>query len=187
MSKGDPVRAANVSEEELTKLITMAEAFHNYATSLGIPDVLVDNNYRNFVAIRMLGLTPTFSPGNDAIDEHMREFESKTLVLPQKTFTSSRRITHKRIDRMEQTHGWIYTTFIGAIPQEQIGVLTEDLKESYFKPWRERLNTSGASTLDQPTPKMKLSHIKQIGYQIYPFKPKQLLTDNETPATPDIL
>ena len=169
MSKGNAEIAAQVTLEQIETLIKLADAFCKYAYSLGMGDALTDNAYRNFVAIKLLGLTPNYNGGkggNDAFDLLGREFESKTLVLPQHTFTSGRRVTNSIIDRMEAAFGWIFTTFKGALPVSCYGVHTNKLKTEYFDKWRHTLNTTGKESLDQPYPRISMKFVEKEGYKI---------------------
>jgi hypothetical protein len=78
MVNDEPVRQLRVTGE-VEHLIRIGTDLQRSATAAGIHNVMTDNGFQELIVLTMFGLKKLRREGNDAVDDHSREYELKTV------------------------------------------------------------------------------------------------------------
>jgi hypothetical protein len=140
--------------EKLLELFGSVRELQKLASVHGIDDIFQDNGGKILQILLHTGLTILPGrEGNDARDEHGREYELKSVNINPHIFAKYRLVD------------WIFAVYDG-IELIEIFLLTPAQIEPYFEKWAMKWTEDGNKDINNP--KIPLKFVREIGTRIYP-------------------
>lgn len=166
---------------DVSGIVDLGVRLQSEASAHNIHNVFDDGGYKELLLLRLFNLRKLQREGDDAVDEHGRRYEIKTVARVSSrgirkhslSVTTEHTLTLTNIERYRRTFLWIVAVFDQAHP-ESIHEITPQSLEPYFSAWEARLlaqagvRTSGSAPDHLNNPKVPLDFIKQHGLQVYP-------------------
>lgn len=163
------------SHEDLLLMLELFPAVREYqqlATKHGIGDIFQDNGGKLLQVVLHTGLKVLPSrEGNDAVDQHGREYELKTVNIGLTKSFSTHHHLNPTIIAKYRAVDWIFAIYRG-IELEEIFLVTSNHLEELFTKWENKWHENKK---DINNPKIPLSLVRQKGRRIYP--PEEFVRD----------
>lgn len=166
--------------EILKKLFPAVLEYQELAIKHGIKDVFQDNGGKLLQVILILGLKVLPGrEGNDAIDEHGREYELKSVNLNlQKQVTTHHHLNPAIIQKYRLVD-WIFAAYKG-IELVSIYKLQPEELEPLFSKWEKKWHSTGGKDINNP--KIPLDFVVKHGKLLYGVNPLVKLATGSEPA-----
>ena len=149
----------------LDELFPAIRRYQALASQHGIGDIFQDNGGKLLQVLLITGLTVLPGrEGNDAVDEHGREYEMKSVnKLLTRSFSTHHHMNPFIIAKYRQVD-WIFATYRG-IELEAIYHLSPQSLEPYFVKWEAKWHADGNKDINNP--KIPLKFVEKVGNLFY--------------------
>jgi hypothetical protein len=152
--------------EKLLELFGSVRELQKLASVHGIDDIFQDNGGKILQILLHTGLTILPGrEGNDARDEHGREYELKSVNIRLTQSFSTHHHMNPHIIAKYRLVDWIFAVYDG-IELIEIFLLTPAQIEPYFEKWAMKWTEDGNKDINNP--KIPLKFVREIGTRIYP-------------------
>jgi len=152
--------------EKLLELFGSVRELQKLASVHGIDDIFQDNGGKILQILLHTGLTILPGrEGNDARDEHGREYELKSVNNRLTQSFSTHHHMNPHIIAKYRLVDWIFAVYDG-IELIEIFLLTPAQIEPYFEKWAMKWTEDGNKDINNP--KIPLKFVREIGTRIYP-------------------
>lgn len=185
--KGQTSESLLVPSGDIGPVVELGRRLQEEASKHNIHNVFDDGGYKELLLLTLFNLKKLARTGDDAVDEHGRQYEIKTVARvssagERKTglsVTTEHTLTLENLWRYRNVYLWIIAVFDQAQP-EAIYEIKPTALETYFMKWEAKLNLLQASYQEGGTsvhinnPKIPLSFIARHGIRVWPAGPVQL-------------
>lgn len=172
---------------DISAIIDLGARLQSEASQHNIHNVFDDGGYKELLLLTLFDLKKLGRTGDDAIDEHGRQYEIKTVARmssngarkPYLAITTEHTLTVDNLQRYRSVHLWIIAVFDQAQP-EAIFEITPAALEPYFQKWEEKLvlqdglRVAGGAPVHLNNPKIPLTFVEKHGTRVWPEGPVQL-------------
>lgn len=154
----------------LEKLFPQIREYQKLATKHGINDIFQDNGGKLLQLLLITGLEILPGrEGNDARDEHNREYELKTVnILLTSSFSTHHHLNPRIVAKYRQVD-WVFAVYKGIELQEVYQMSPSGL-EPYFTKWVEKWHQSGGHDINNP--KIPVKFVRDHGRAVYYAEPQ---------------
>jgi hypothetical protein len=161
--------------------------YQKLADKHNVGDIFQDNNGKLLQALLVTGLKN--SPGrmgNDAVDEHGREYELKTVNLGggrKNGFTTHHHLNVVILKKYRAVQAWVFSVYDGIELEEIYVMRPAALEAHFFAPWEANIakRISEGKSPDLNNPKIPVWFVRKHGIKVYPTPtapPVDLKTDD---------
>lgn len=159
----------------LDQLFPHIREYQALAERHGIRDIFQDNGGKLLQVILLTGLAVTGTrEGNDARDEHGREYELKSVNISLTDNISTHHHLNPTIIAKYREVDWIFAFYKG-IELRAIYHMKPDLLEPYFTKWEEKWHKDGRKDINNP--KIAGRFVRDVGSLVYMRDPTKALDD----------
>lgn len=174
-------------------LVGYGRALQDMAREHGIHNVFDDNGYKDLLLLTLFGLRKLGRAGDDAVDAHGRQYETKTVARrsaagvrkPTLSITTEHTMTVANVARYRRVFLFIVAVFDGAVPEGIWEISPREL-EPFFAKWEAELRETDASGRlvrdHKNNPKIPLTFIQAHGVKVWP--PEDATPGYGAPAAP---
>ena len=150
---------------ELDRLFPFIRKYQLLASKHGIGDIFQDNGGKLLQLLLITGLKGTGDrEGNDARDEHGREYELKSVnTLLTQSFSTHHHMNPVILAKYRQV-GWVFAIYEG-IELQMIYSMEPAGLEPYFAKWEQKWHSSGGKDINNP--KIPVKFVVKRGQLIY--------------------
>jgi hypothetical protein len=150
---------------ELDRLFPFIREYQSLASKHGIGDIFQDNGGKLLQLLLITGLKGTGGrEGNDARDEHGREYELKSVnTLLTQSFSTHHHMNPVILAKHRQV-GWVFAIYEG-IELQMIYSMGPEGLEAYFSKWGQKWRSSGGKDINNP--KIPVKFVVERGELIY--------------------
>ncbi len=150
---------------ELDRLFPFIREYQSLASKHGIGDIFQDNGGKLLQLLLVTGLKGTGGrEGNDARDEHGREYELKSVnTLLTQSFSTHHHMNPVILAKYRQV-GWVFAIYEG-IELQMIYSMEPAGLEQYFSKWEQKWRSSGGKDINNP--KIPVKFVLGRGELIY--------------------
>jgi len=151
--------------EIFRELFPYVQRLQELATRHGIHDVFQDNGGKLLQVLLHTGLEVLPGrEGNDAKDEHGKEYELKSVnILLTKSFSTHHHLNPAILEKYRQVD-WVFAVYEG-IELQEIYLLTPAELEPYYTKWETKWHNDGGKDINNP--KIPLRFVQENGQQLY--------------------
>ena len=135
---------------ELDRLFPFIREYQALASKHGIGDIFQDNGGKLLQLLLITGLKGTGGrEGNDARDEHGREYELKSVnALLTQSFSTHHHMNPVILAKYRQVD-WVFAVYEG-IELQAIYLMKAAGLEPYFSKWEQKWHSSGGKDINNP-------------------------------------
>jgi hypothetical protein len=150
---------------ELERLFPYIREYQALASKHGIGDIFQDNGGKLLQLLLITGLKGYGSrEGNDARDEHGREYELKSVnTLLTQSFSTHHHMNPTILAKYRQVD-WIFAIYEG-IELQSIYLMKPVGLEPYFSRWEQKWHSSGGKDINNP--KIPVKFVIERGAVLY--------------------
>ncbi len=150
---------------ELDRLFPFIREYQSLASKHGIGDIFQDNGGKLLQLLLITGLKGTGGRvGNDARDEHGREYELKSVnTLLTQSFSTHHHMNPVILAKYRQV-GWVFAIYEG-IELQMIYSMEPAGLEPYFSKWEQKWHSSAGKDINNP--KIPVKFVLGRGELIY--------------------
>lgn len=151
--------------EKLLEIFPFIRKYQELANKHGINDIFQDNGGKLLQVILTTSLQVLPGrEGNDAKDEHGREYELKSVnTLLTKSFSTHHHMNPVIISKYRKVD-WIFAVYEG-IELLSIYLMSPDKMEEYYCKWENKWHASGGKDINNP--KIPLSYVQKNAKLVY--------------------
>lgn len=152
-------------KQKLDELFPFIRQYQTLAEKHGINDIFQDNGGKLLQVILTTSLQVVPGrEGNDAKDEHGREYELKSVnKLLTRSFSTHHHMNPTIIAKYRKVD-WVFAVYEG-IELQEIYLLTPDQLEPYFQKWEKKWTADGGKDINNP--KIPLTFVQKSGALIF--------------------
>lgn len=180
----------NPDYQKYLQLFPAIQEYQKLADKYNIADIFQDNGGKYVQLLILLGLkTSGRREGNDAVDEHGREYEIKTVNMELTRSFSTHHHMNPVIITKYRGVDWFFAVY-SSIALQVIYKMTPEKMEPYYTAWWEKWHDSGGKDINNP--KIPLKYVMQNGElmwlnpELTQFVPSPLVKRPSTPRVQKI-
>jgi hypothetical protein len=152
-------------QKELERLFPYIREYQALASKHGIGDVFQDNGGKLLQLLLLTGLKNAGSrEGNDARDEHGKEYELKSVnALLTRSFSTHHHMNPVILAKYRKVD-WIFAIYEG-IELQAIYLMKPEALEDYFSKWERKWREAGGKDINNP--KIPVKFVVENGQLTY--------------------
>jgi transcriptional regulator with XRE-family HTH domain len=159
--------AHHADKSRIDQLFPFVRKYQELASKHGINDIFQDNGGKLLQTLLILNLTFTGRrEGNDARDEHGKEYELKTVNIDLiQSFSTHHHLNPTILAKYRSVEAWFFSIYRGIELIEIFKMVPDQLENDYFSKWEKKWHDSGGKDINNP--KIPVVYVRLNGERVY--------------------